>query len=391
MQTPPLGPAFQPPPVPTFTPPARPQLGPAFTPPVRPALGPAFQPQAVTPGAFAGGTPNPFQGQPGMQAGPWAAAAQATQQAFVMAAQQAGQAFAQAARQGGAGPQAAGGASGQNNAAYWQQSAAFVQQKNDRERAAAERTERERDARMRANAKGEGQDGKTTGQRLGEMAQAAAEAFRDNARRVGSGDPSVLADAGQAGVKRLLESLGKRLGGEQAGKMAGGTGDALIGGMRQLHEGMMQMAARLAPYSGELSQAQAHREMMQVLGDIRRAGMAGNELAKLSESTSRLEQAGQDAMAAAMKDLVPFVKTGVDGLVGILNIISAVGLWGGAGGLGGLFGGGGNKKDNEDDALKARLETAAQIMGAFAGLRFGGGPFMHPGAAPLDAGRNPLG
>lgn len=68
-----------------------------------------------------------------------------------------------------------------------------------------------------------------------------------------------------------------------------------------------KQADQLAGYSGVLSAAQANAEVSQVLNDIRRAEIMGNDLAEFVNAKSELSQNWQDLMMTMLKPFIPLV------------------------------------------------------------------------------------
>lgn len=113
-------------------------------------------------------------------------------------------------------------------------------------------------------------------------------------------------------ANNLLENFG--LGGKAVAefhRQLAGFGDALD-----------QTAKRLAPFSAPLAQAQGIAEMRQVMGELRRARMLGDELSKWVEARSKLEQATQDAMAKLLKPLIPAATRIMERVVELLEMIA---------------------------------------------------------------------
>lgn len=95
---------------------------------------------------------------------------------------------------------------------------------------------------------------------------------------------------------------------EEAVKKMGLFGEALgtaVGIVRGFYEAVGQTVQRLAPYHGDLAQANAMQGVEQILGDIRRAQYLGNDLSRLTQAQTRASQAGQDAMASLLRPILP--------------------------------------------------------------------------------------
>ncbi len=119
------------------------------------------------------------------------------------------------------------------------------------------------------------------------------------AQKAARGDASAFGDVAQSGAKMA--------GGAVGGPMGAAAMDALVGAIRGMVDGLGEMNKRFAEVSGVNAQAEAQAELLQTMGDIRRASYAGNELAELRVESAKLSQAAQDALLTIIKPLIePF-------------------------------------------------------------------------------------
>jgi len=143
--------------------------------------------------------------------------------------------------------------------------------------------------------------------KINEAARASVQRAGEAARSTASLDATALAT-------QLEESL----------KTIPNIGPAAAEAVKQLRsfgEALLQTAQRLAPFSADLSVANAMREVAQVTGDIRRAQQLGPDLARFVEAQSRLSQAGQDTLATLLRPLIPRFTALVEGLAGALEVV----------------------------------------------------------------------
>jgi hypothetical protein len=149
-------------------------------------------------------------------------------------------------------------------------------------------------------------------QSLKETDQAIASAIRAVSRpasQVAGLDPAVFGDALKVAAGQL-PVFGKAL--------SAGT-DAAQGFFRALD----RTADRLAPFSAALSQAQAEAELAALEGNIRRADLLGEDLAKFVEARSKLSETAQDALAALLKPLIPIATDILEWLIRAVDFVMA--------------------------------------------------------------------
>jgi hypothetical protein len=133
-------------------------------------------------------------------------------------------------------------------------------------------------------------------QRRQDMLKGTMQGASSFAQKAARGDASAFGDAAQSGLSAA--------GGAVAGPLGAAGMDALVGAVRGMIDGLESLGKRLGEYSGQLAQANAEAELAQIMGDMRRAQYAGNELAKLSAESSRLSQVAQDALLKLVKPLI---------------------------------------------------------------------------------------
>lgn len=89
--------------------------------------------------------------------------------------------------------------------------------------------------------------------------------------------------------------------------------------VKQFNRALEGTAGRLAGYSPAISVAMAQREVAEISGDVRRARFLGNDLARLTNANTRLEQASQDVMAQLAKPLIGPLTVSLEKIANILE------------------------------------------------------------------------
>ncbi len=116
------------------------------------------------------------------------------------------------------------------------------------------------------------------------------------AQKAARGDASAVGDMAQSGLGMAAGAVG--------GPLASAGMDALVSGVRGMVDGLDALGKRLSEYNGALAQATAQAELQQLMGDIRRAAYAGNDLAELTAASSKLSQAAQDALLVLVRPVI---------------------------------------------------------------------------------------
>jgi hypothetical protein len=151
------------------------------------------------------------------------------------------------------------------------------------------------------------------------LALAAADLVTDQVRgaiaRAGE-HYAAVARLDTAGVAKGFEGLAEQV--PIVGKLFAETSRQ----MRQFLNALDETARRLAPYSGAITAAQAAAEVRAIEGDVRRAGLLGDDLAAFVEARSRLEETGQDLLAKMLKPLIPMATRFIEWLTETLTHLS---------------------------------------------------------------------
>ena len=83
-------------------------------------------------------------------------------------------------------------------------------------------------------------------------------------------------------------------------------------------------AKTAAKYNGGVAMASAQAQVAQVQGDIRRSNMNGAELTKFVQAQSRANQNTQDAVAKAIKPLIPLFTKAMENLAPVIEKVGEV-------------------------------------------------------------------
>lgn len=138
----------------------------------------------------------------------------------------------------------------------------------------------------------------------------------------GVGGAMARGDAGGAVEAGLgsAATVASAVGGPITAAVVGGMSTA-FSGLRSIVDGLKAASDKLADVSGVNAAAQAQNEVIELLGDLKRAEIAGRELAQLSVAYTKLGQEAQTAMLELLKDVIPLLTTVLSSMAIILTVL----------------------------------------------------------------------